>query len=150
MEKGGANVLLQMMSNSRISKKQKILSCLLIATLALINKCFCQTKPPAVPEVFNCFGSPVSYPGGNDSMMAFLHRNLRAPKGNCEGAKVIVRLEFTKKGKIIKSTIVRGLCDEFNKEVVRVVSKMPLWNVEKNMHPSDRIIYMLAVRLDTE
>lgn len=68
------------------------------------------------------------FPGGMDSLVSFLKRNLVYPvnalKNNISG-KTVVKFIVDKKGKIGKISVVRGFDNDCDAEAVRVVSIMP-------------------------
>lgn len=70
------------------------------------------------------------YPGGEDSLMVFLGRNMRYPVIAAENGiqgKVIVRFVVQKDGSIGDVEIVRSLDAACDKEVIRLVRSMPRW-----------------------
>ncbi len=70
-----------------------------------------------------------AYPGGMDALRKFLERNLINPREMEEGESVSVRIKFVVgyNGKLESFVTVQDGGDEFNKEVVRVLKKMPGW-----------------------
>jgi len=70
------------------------------------------------------------FPGGRDSLSAFIHKNTQYPaKARKENISGIIQVDFlvTKEGKITKAHVLKSLgygCDE---EALRVVSLMPAW-----------------------
>jgi protein TonB len=69
------------------------------------------------------------YPGGLEALRKFMLRNLRQPDDLQPGEKIIVMASFivNKYGKIEQVKIVNAGRDDLNKEVERVVHKMPEW-----------------------
>lgn len=82
--------------------------------------------PDSLPEVM------AEFPGGQDSLYAFLRRNLNYPEweseNNIEG-KLYVEFVVGKDGVINSPKVVRGIrgSRNFDAEVLRVVSLMPNW-----------------------
>lgn len=72
---------------------------------------------------------PPTYPGGVDALHKFLERNLRSPKEMEKDESVSVRIRFVVdyNGKLQHFITVLDGGDEYNKEVVRVLKKMPDW-----------------------
>ena len=69
------------------------------------------------------------YPGGIEALKKFMLKNLRQPDNLTAGEKIVVRALFVvnKYGQIEQVEITgRGRAD-LDKEVMRVVNKMPLW-----------------------
>jgi protein TonB len=70
-----------------------------------------------------------SYPGGMDALWKFLERNLHTPDELESGGSVNVRVKFVVDytGKLQSFVTVLDGGDAYNKEVVRVLKKMPNW-----------------------
>lgn len=70
------------------------------------------------------------FPGGPDSLQAFLNRNLSYPekaKTDRIGGRVYVSFKIDMKGKIIDPKVISGITDELDAEALRVVKQMPDW-----------------------
>jgi protein TonB len=69
------------------------------------------------------------YPGGIDALRKFMLRNLKQPGDLQTGEKIIVMASFIvdKDGRIEQVKIINGGRDDLNKEVERVIHKMPDW-----------------------
>ena len=70
------------------------------------------------------------FPGGPDSLQAFLNRNLSYPekaKADRIGGRVYVSFKIDMKGKIIDPKVISGITDELDAEALRVVKQMPDW-----------------------
>lgn len=69
------------------------------------------------------------FPGGNDSLLNFIRKNLRLdPKtdyGHGIPGKVIVKFIVSKTGEVSNVQVVRSLCPPCDKEAVRVVKLLP-------------------------
>lgn len=88
-----------------------------------------EVSPPAFIDTMP------EYPGGMDSLYAFLERNINYPpkaKKNKTQGQVLVTIILDDKGKIIESRIIKGLSPEINDEVIRVIYLMPDWIPGKN------------------
>ena len=70
-----------------------------------------------------------SYPGGMDALRKFLEKNLHTPDELENGETVNVRVKFVVDytGKLQSFVTVLDGGDAYNKEVVRVLKKMPNW-----------------------
>lgn len=91
------------------------------------------------PKIFRRVEEMPSFPGGKKAMYEFLYSNLEFPEyakeTGIEGT-VYVRFVVSESGKITSIKIVRGLSEGIDKEVIRVIKKMPVWNPGKqNGHP---------------
>lgn len=65
------------------------------------------------------------FPGGQDSLQAFMERNLRNPR-QVEG-KVYVQFIVERNGRMTNLEVLRGIDEETDKEVLRVMRLMPRW-----------------------
>lgn len=70
------------------------------------------------------------FPGGKEALMEFIQKNKRYPeKAKNEGVKGKVYVEFIieKDGSITNTRIIKGLSEETDKEVLRLIGIMPNW-----------------------
>ncbi|SFP89445.1 energy transducer TonB [Parafilimonas terrae] len=88
-------------------------------------------KPEPVKEDKPLFKAQVmpEYPGGIEALKKFMLKNLRQPDDLQAGEKIIVRASFVvnKQGKIELVKIIAKGREDLDKEVIRVINKMPLW-----------------------
>ena len=89
-----------------------------------------------------------SYPGGMDALRNFLQRNLHNPKDMEEGELVNVKVSFVVgyDGKLQRFEVVQDGGDEFNKEVIRVLKKMPEWVPGKSNGENVSVYYNIPVK----
>jgi protein TonB len=98
--------------------------------------CFAQTKDldrqaPTFINVEPCFvgvdGEVPEFPGGRDSLTKFLQRNIKYPS-NWKG-KGTVGIKFTvdTTGTLKDIEVLKQLCEECDREVLRVIKLMPTW-----------------------
>ncbi|HEU4717790.1 MAG TPA: TonB family protein [Bacteroidia bacterium] len=84
--------------------------------------------------IFTFAEQPASFPGGQDSLDAFLAKNLRHP-ASCLGksGKVFVQFVVEKDGTLSGITVARGIpgAPELSGEAVRVMMLSPKWNPAK-------------------
>ena len=73
--------------------------------------------------------SPASFPGGVESWLNFLRRYLQTPEDLENGQRVEVRVKFwiETDGSLSRFEIVHSGGSAFDKEVLRVMKKMPKW-----------------------
>jgi len=73
--------------------------------------------------------SEAEYPGGKEAFTRFLTKYLRTPGDLADGEKkvVLVRFMVDADGTISKTVILQSDGEEYSKEVIRVLSKMPKW-----------------------
>lgn len=69
------------------------------------------------------------YPGGADALRNFMLKNLAQPDDLEEGEKIVVMASFivNKTGQIESVKIIGSVLSDLDKEVIRVIKKMPLW-----------------------
>lgn len=65
------------------------------------------------------------FPGGQDSLQAFMERHLRNPR-QVEG-KVYVRFIVERNGRMTNLKVLRGIDEETDEEALRVMRLMPRW-----------------------
>lgn len=89
---------------------------------------------PAVPEenaVLEKADVMPSFPGGNEALKRFLLKNLRFDFGDQEaGSRLEVRCRFVvdQDGKVTQAEIIKSAGrNDYDKEVIRVVGRMPAW-----------------------
>ena len=72
---------------------------------------------------------PASFPGGTAAWLEFLRRFLQAPEDLDPGQRieVMVRFQIDVDGKISNPEIIKSGGKSFDKEVLRVLKKMPPW-----------------------
>lgn len=115
-----------------------------------------ESKEPFTPKIdktvpmdLNSVDEPPSYPGGVEALRKFLERNLNNPKDNMEeGESVSVRIRFVVgyDGKLKHFVTVLDGGEEFNKEVVRVLNKMPGWIPGKAKGENVSVYYTIPVK----
>ena len=71
-----------------------------------------------------------SFPGGYDSLTAFIRRNARYPgKAEQENIRGVTYIKFVvdKKGNVVRPEVLVSLSPECDREALRVVRSMPKW-----------------------
>lgn len=89
-----------------------------------------------------------SFPGGMEGLKKFLQRNLNNPKDMEEGEMVSVKTRFVVgyDGKLKSFEIIQDGGEEFNKEVIRVLKKMPEWTPGKSNGQNVSVYYTIPVK----
>jgi periplasmic protein TonB len=89
-----------------------------------------------------------SFPGGMEALKRFLQKNLTNPRDLEDGEMVSVKIKFVVgyDGKLKGFTTVQDGGDEFNKEVVRVLKKMPEWVPGKTRGQNVSVYYVIPVK----
>lgn len=89
-----------------------------------------QTTEEEVVELINYVEKQPEFPGGTDSMFAFIQRNIRYPeeakKSGIEG-RVFVTFVVEKDGQVSDAKILRDIGGGCGEEAIRVVNIMPKW-----------------------
>jgi len=89
-----------------------------------------------------------TYPGGMDALRKFLEKNLNTPDELQSGETVSVRVKFVVgyNGKLQSFVTVQDGGDAYNKEVVRVLKKMPDWIPGKARGENVPVYYTIPVK----
>lgn len=101
------------------------------------------TIPPPKPVVTTTIGGTekkqelkevkpdrqAQFPGGREAWTSFLNRHLHSPEELEPGEKrtVLISFEVSEEGAITDFIILQSAGDKFDKEVMRVLKKMPRW-----------------------
>jgi periplasmic protein TonB len=105
--------------------------------------------PPFNPEipVDNADVQP-EFPGGMNKLRTFLQNNLTNPKDMEEGEMVSVKIKFVVgyDGKLKSFETIEDGGSEFNREVVRVLKKMPEWIPGKSNGRNVSVYYTIPVK----
>lgn len=90
-------------------------------------------KEPEPPVILNYAEVAPEFPGGTEAWMNYLRRMLRVPDDLEPGDRKTVKVRFVVNitGEVTDVVIVQSAGLVFDKEVVRVISKMPNWKPGK-------------------
>lgn len=94
-----------------------------------------------------------SFPGGRDSLMAFIKRNTKYPPTLAERKNygtVFVQFTVDTIGDILSPKIVRGVTPELDREAIRVVRLFPKWSPGYQMGIKVKIAYTVPVKFNNE
>lgn len=95
------------------------------------------------PEGIN---KKAAFPGGEIKMLKFIAKHTSYPSkalANKVEGRVSVSIQINEQGEIISSEIVKGLSPDCDKEVLRVISKMPNWEPAlNNGEPINQVIIL--------
>lgn len=118
-------------------------------TRSLINQSF-----EAQPKVFKFVQQMPSFPGGQDSLMKYLHENIHYPevaRKNAIQGTVVVQFIVGRDGKLRDFTVVsRKLGGGLEEEAIRVVKAMPDWIPGKQDGKTVNVQYSLPVRFELQ
>jgi protein TonB len=89
-----------------------------------------------------------SFPGGIDGLKRFLQKNLTNPRDMEEGEVVSVKMKFVVgyDGKLKGFETIQDGGEDFNKEVLRVLKKMPEWEPGKSNGQNVSVYYTIPVK----
>ena len=108
-------------------------------------------KMAITDEVLSYAEKMPEYPGGVTKLFAFVYENLKYPdfeKENGIEGTVYVKFTVTEEGKIVKPEVVRGVngAPNFNKEVLRIVNKMPNWLPGENNGKKVKVYFTMPFK----
>ena len=110
-------------------------------------------QPEAAPAVYRSVQEMPEFPGGTAALQRFLLKHLRVPDEVLEpGSKVSVQVQFIvdKNGTITGMKILKSGGELFNKEVLRVLNKMPAWKPGRQNGMQVPVYFELPVTFQVE
>lgn len=129
---------------------------LLVYFILCTNSIACQNIDTIINttrEVFTFVEKFPSYPGGNDSMLAFINRNLIYPdlaKENGIEGTVVARFVVDKNGNVNDAKIIREIGGGCDQEVLRIINNFPKWEARiHNGKPVD-VSFSLPIKFNLE
>lgn len=87
-----------------------------------------------------------SYPGGVEALLKFLKKNLENPAEKDEIVNVRIKFVVSYTGKLQSFVTVMDGGDAYNKEVIRVLKKMPDWIPGKTKGENVSVYYTIPVK----
>lgn len=127
---------------------------ILLAAVAL----FCGTSAMAQTDevddaVFVVVEKSPEFPGGDDSLYAFIGRNIKYPeaakKNKIEG-RVFVTFVIEKDGQVSSAKILRDIGGGCGEEAIRVVKNMPKWKPGTQRGNPVRVQFNLPIMFQLE
>ncbi|MCD7972621.1 MAG: energy transducer TonB [Candidatus Azobacteroides sp.] len=113
---------------------------------------FCLVTFPQQEESKIISGSieePPSFPGGSAALMKYLNDNIRYSDSMMESGiqgRVVVQFKVLGTGEIVDIKVIQSLGEEFDREAVRLIENMPLWNPGKNGGVPVNALFTVPVR----
>lgn len=92
-------------------------------------------KQPTLSLFLSVCEAMPSFPGGQDSLVAYIKRNLRYPDSTSDEGKVFIGFVITKTGHITQAKVLKGVNSTLDAEALRVVRQMPRWIQPYRQHP---------------
>ena len=126
---------------------------LLLSAILLTNIAFCQeeTKTSGDEPVFVIVEEQAEFPGGLDSMYAYIQKNLVYPeKAIAEGieGRVFVQFVIEKDGSISNILIKRAIGGGCEEAVVEMIKNMPKWKPGKQRGKPVRFQFTLPIKFE--
>lgn len=106
-----------------------------------------------ISEVFDRVEQMPEFPGGQEALKRFLQKNLHMPENNLEAGtqvKIIARFVIGNDGRVRDVEIAQGSDEVFNKEVRRVILKMPDWKPGMQHNRNVAVYFSLPVNFVVE
>lgn len=116
---------------------------------------FMEDLPRIEPEqtndssIFTVIEDSPEFPGGQDSLMAYLGRRIQYPKEAMEKGiegTVYVTFVIEKDGSVNKVHILRGIGKACDEEAMRVIRNMPRWKPGFQREKPVRVQYNIPIR----
>jgi protein TonB len=104
-------------------------------------------------EIFDHPEQMPEFPGGSEALKRFLQKNLRMPENNLESGtqvKVIARFVVGPDGRVRDVEILLAADEVFNREVRRVILKMPEWKPGMQHNRNVAVYFNLPVNFVAE
>jgi protein TonB len=126
---------------------------LLLSAILLTNMAFCQEekKGSVDEEVFVVVEEQAEFPGGLDSMYAYIQKNLKYPeKAKAEGieGRVFVQFVIEKDGSISNILIKRAIGGGCEEAAVEMIKNMPKWKPGKQRGKPVRFQFVLPIKFE--
>ena len=99
-------------------------------------------------DVFEVVDQMPEYPGGQDSMLSFIVKNVEYPataRQNEIAGKVFVGFVIDETGSVTNAKIIRGVDYDLDKEALRVVNLMEKWTPGKEKGKTVKVKYTLPI-----
>jgi protein TonB len=108
-------------------------------------------EPPLMgqPKVFTFVEKMPEFPGGEDSMMRFLQKNIMYPQSERDNdiqGRVIVRFVVNEDGSLTDIAITRGVSPGLDKEDLRVVRLLPKFKPGMQQGKPVSVYFNLPIR----
>jgi periplasmic protein TonB len=128
--------------------KKKIVSLLFLLSGAGISFAQDTVKSSIPRQVFTATEHAPEFPGGTGALHTFLAKNIHYPKSaytqDVQG-RVVAQFIVEPDGSLTDIRIKHSLTPDCDKETLRVISKMPLWNPGRQNGAFVAVYYTLPV-----
>lgn len=112
---------------------------------------FAQSEVSVDDEVFVVVEEQAEFPGGLDSMYAYIVKNLKYPEAAKEKGiegRVFVSFIIEKDGSISNVKILRGIGGGCEEAAVEMIKNMPKWKPGKQRGKPVRFQFMLPIKFE--
>lgn len=126
---------------------------ILLSAILLTNMAFCQEekKVSVDDEVFVVVEEQAEFPGGMDSMYAYIQKNLKYPElakeKGIEG-RVFVQFVIEKDGSISNILVKRAIGGGCEEAAVEMIKNMPKWKPGKQRGKPVRFQFTLPIKFE--
>ena len=111
-----------------------------------------ESEPDQLQDEIKSIDQMPEFPGGQDSLIKFIHENFKYPSGyrteSSSTKKLYVTFIVDEVGRIKHSKILKGINSELDKEALRVVNSMPRWKPGINNGKNVSFSFNLPIKLD--
>jgi protein TonB len=114
---------------------------------------FAQSEVSVDDEVFVIVEEQAEFPGGLDSMYAYIHKNLKYPEAAKEKGiegRVFVSFIIEKDGSISNVKILRGIGGGCDEAAVEMIKNMPKWKPGTQRGKPVRVQFNLPIKFELE
>ena len=113
----------------------------------MTKECVAQFDSISNRTIYRLVDSMPEFPGGIDSLFAFINNNLTYPAGDFDfEARVYVAFIVEPDGSISNKCIIRGSEELINTEALRLIDKMPKWKPGKCNDIAVPVRYIIPIR----
>ena len=88
------------------------------------------------------------FPGGEEALLKFINQGIKYPTDAQEGGKqgrVIVSFTVKKDGSVADVEVMRGVYPSLDKEAMRVIGTMPIWEPGKEKGQAVNVRYTVPI-----
>jgi periplasmic protein TonB len=112
----------------------------------------CKTMYDSVSDrtVYLYVDAMPSFPGGEDSLKAYINLNTKYPSDIDVVGKVYISFIIEPDGQVTNVRILKGLVESFDNEALRVILKMPKWKAGKCEGAAVPVIYIVPIKFTME
>lgn len=104
-------------------------------------------------EIFQIVEEMPSFPGGEQKLMEYVHKNVKYPQIARESGikgRVFVSFVVEPDGSVSNVKVLRGIGGGCDEEAMRVVKSMPKWKPGKQRGKAVRVSYMLPINFQLQ